>query len=87
MATDKYSFILGNWAPWRDPSKEEQAWSIVVLEPTEEDYIEHTYMGNTAGECVKKAIRDFDEAVRRWGYKPESSSFGRWLALGVGWKL
>ena len=85
---EKALFIRRNWNICTIEIGGVTTWYIVVYYfPTGEERAHLEFAGRTEDECINKAIEAMDDAVRKWAFKPESSPFGRYLAVEKGWTL
>lgn len=85
---EKALFIRRNWNICAMEIGGVKTWYIVVYYFPSAGKREHLeFAGRTEEECLDKAITAMDDAVRKWAYKPESSPFGRYLAVEKGWTL
>ena len=85
---EKARFIERNWYISTMEIGGVKTWYIVVYYfPPGGERERLEFAGRTRDECLDKAILAMDDAVRKWAYKPESSSFGRYLAVEKGWTL
>ena len=84
----KYDFIEKTWNLWEQSIGNETCWYLTITYfPSDGPREDYSFVGATKEDCLFSTVTELDNAVRAWAYNPESSPFGRWLAIEKGWKL